>query len=178
MIRSLVALGLALTFGCTLMKAQDVPAAKGPGSYLAVGATVSSYNTDYGKTQMEGATVYVDANIYNRIGLEAEGRRLRLNSDDGLQQSTYMVGPRFSRDFRFLRPYTKLLIGRGTFEFPFGYARGSYTATAIGAGLDLRFKHTPLVVRLVDVEYQRWPQFTFGALHPYGISSGLSVRVW
>jgi hypothetical protein len=175
--KALAILGLAVFFG-TMAKAQDIRAAIGPGTYIDVGATVSRYNTDYGQSNMIGGTVYVDANLYNRIGIEAEGRRLRLNSDDGLQQSTYMVGPRFSRDFHSLRPYVKALIGRGTFEFPFGYARGSYLATGFGGGLDWRVAHTPVVVRVIDYEYQIWPDFTFGQLHPYGISAGVSLQVW
>ncbi len=177
MIGKIAALGLALTFAA-LAGAQDIPAGIGPGTYVSAGATVSQYNTDYGKTQMRGGTVFVDANLYNRIGIEAEGRRLRLGSDDGLQQSTYLIGPRLSHDFHSLRPYTKLLIGRGTLEFPFGYARGSYLATAAGAGLDWRVAHTPVIVRVIDFEYQRWPNFTFGPMHPYGLSAGLSLQLY
>ena len=175
--RVIAVLGLAVIFSLAA-RAQDVRAGIGPGTYVSVGATVSRYNTDYGQTQMAGGTVFVDANLYNRIGIEAEGRRLRLNSDDGLQQSTYMVGPRISRDFHSLRPYSKLLVGRGVFEYPFGYARGSYLAVAAGAGLDWHVGHSPLVVRVIDFEYQRWPDFTFGTLHPYGISAGLSLQVF
>ena len=177
MIRALVVLGLAVIFG-TAANAQDIRAGIGPGTYVNLGATVSRYNTDYGKTEMSGGTVYADANLFNRIGIEAEGRRLRQGSNDGMQQSTYMVGPRFSRDFHSLRPYAKFLIGRGTFEFPFAYARGSYLATAVGGGLDWRVAHTPVVVRVIDFELQRWPDFTFGELHPYGISAGVSVQVF
>ncbi len=158
--------------------AQDIPAAKGPGSYVAVGGTVSGFNSDYGKRDLGGASLYVDANVYNRVGFEAEARTLRLNSDDGTRIATYLVGPRLSRDFRSLRIYTKIMAGRGTFDFPYNYARGEYFVVAGGFGVDWRVKHSPLILRVVDVEFQRWPQFTFGELQPYGISSGLSLRVF
>jgi len=167
---------LALTF-CAGAYAQDLPAAKGPGSYLALGGTVSAFNSDYGQRDLGGASLYVDANIYKRIGIEAEARTLRFHSDDGMRQTTYLAGPRLSRDFRSLRVYTKVMAGRGTFEFPYGYARGSYFATAAGMGVDWRVKHSRLLVRIVDFEYQRWPQFTFGDLKPYGFSTGLSLRI-
>ena len=170
-------LGLAVVVSVAA-RAQDIPAGLGPGTYVSVGATFSQYNTDYGKTEMRGGTVFADANLYNRIGIEAEGRRLRIGSNDGMQQSTYMAGPRVSRDFHSLRPYTKALVGRGVFEFPFGYARGSYLAMAAGAGLDWHVGHTPVIVRVIDFEYQRWPNFTFGQMHPYGFSSGFSCRVY
>jgi hypothetical protein len=33
-------------------------------------------------------------------------------------------------------------------------------------------------LRLIDGEYQYWPQFTFGPLSSYGISAGLRIRVF
>jgi len=176
-------LGLISVLACGVLAcgsalwAQDIPAGKGPGSYVAVGATFSDYNSDYGKRDLAGATVFVDANVYNRFGLEAEGRRLQFHSDDGTKLSTYLGGPRFSRDFRSFRPYTKFLAGRGEFDFPYGYAKGTYFMVAAGAGLDWRIGNR-LFVRVIDFEYQRWSQFTFGNLTPYGISTGLSFRVF
>ena len=53
----------------------------------------------------------------------------------------------------------------------------SYLVVTAGGGLD--FHWTPRVtVRAADFEYQDWPQFTFGDLHPYGVSSGISLRIW
>jgi hypothetical protein len=175
MIRLLVLLALTI---CAAAYAQDLPTAKGPGSYLALGGTVSAFNSDYGKTTLAGASGYVDANVYKRVGIEAEARTLRFHSDDGMLQTTYLAGPRLSQDFHSLRVYTKVMAGRGTFEFPYGYARGSYFATAAGAGLDWRLKRSRLIVRIIDFEYQRWPQFTFGDLKPYGFSTGLSLRIF
>jgi len=180
MMRRLVVAALALCAGALTgaASAQDIPSAKGPGSSLVLGGTVSSFQSDYGKTYLAGASGYVDANVFNRVGIEAEARTLRFNSNDGMRQTTYLAGPRLSKDFGSLRVYTKLMAGRGTFEFPYGYARGSYFVTAAGGGVDWRVKHTPLIVRVVDFEYQRWPQFTYGDLRPYGLSTGLSLRIF
>jgi len=168
MMRRLVVAALALCAGALTgaASAQDIPSAKGPGSSLVLGGTVSSFQSDYGKTYLAGASGYVEA------------RTLRFNSNDGMRQTTYLAGPRLSKDFGSLRVYTKLMAGRGTFEFPYGYARGSYFVTAAGGGVDWRVKHTPLIVRVVDFEYQRWPQFTYGDLRPYGLSTGLSLRIF
>jgi len=34
-----------------------------------------------------------------------------------------------------------------------------------------------LRLRLVDFEYQEWPGFAYGAIHPYGVSAGISYQV-
>lgn len=167
-----------IVLSCALpLFAQDIPAAKGPGSAITLGATLSGFHSDYGQRTLDGGTLYLDANLYRRIGVEAEARTLSLHSDDGLRQSTYLVGPRFSGTRRTLRPYTKLLAGRGTFQFPYGYAHGSYFVVAAGTGLDWHLNRS-VTFRVVDFEYQRWPQFTFGQLRPYGISTGLSLRLF
>jgi hypothetical protein len=174
MMRAVLVVLVLTTAAC----AQDVPAAKGPGSYVAVGGTLSAVNTDYGQRELFGGTLFVDANVYNRFGLEAEARKLTLHSDDGTKMTTYLAGPRLSRDFHSLRVYTKLMAGRGVFDFPYHYARGEYFVYAGGAGVDWRVKRSRLIVRIVDLEFERWPDFTFGQLRPFGVSSGLSLRVF
>ena len=49
---------------------------------------------------------------------------------------------------------------------------------APGGGLDYWMKNDRVSVRVVDFEYQIWPQFTFGTLHPYGVSAGISLHIW
>lgn len=177
-------LALASAFlGCVFfsgsgLKAQAIYAGKGPGTYITVGATASGYESDYGKTLLGGATIYADANLYRRIGVEAEGRFLRYRSPNDLRETMYLVGPKISSNARSIRPYGKFLVGRGEFNFPFNYATGSYFVMAPGAGLDWRVGHSRWMVRVVDFEYQLWPQFSYGALHPYGASSGISFRVF
>ncbi len=157
---------------------QAAPAGIGPGSYISIGATFSGYESDYGKRKVGGASLFLDANLYRRIGAEAEFRDLNLHTDEGVRERTYLAGPKISALAYGFRPYAKLLAGRGDFDFPFGYARGSYFVLAPGSGLDLQLRRSRFMVRVVDFEYQLWPQFTFGALHPYGLSSGVSLRLF
>ena len=158
-------------------KAQEIYAAKGPGSYVSVGATFSGFDSAYGQQHLGGATVFVDANLYRRFGVEAEARTLNLHTQESLRQSTYLLGPRFSSHGGLIRPYVALLAGRGTMRFPFDYAQGSYFVVQPGTGLDVQAGHSRVTVRVFDFEYQYWQGFTFGPMHPYGISSGISVRV-
>ena len=166
---------LALT---SSLEAQAVFAAIGPGGGVNLGATFSGFDSDYGKRILGGGTLYLDANLYRTLGVEVEARALMLRSDDGVRVVTYMAGPRVSTRARRMRAYGKLLAGRGEFTFPYHYAEGSYFAWAPGAGVDYRVGGSRLTLRLVDLEYQLWPGFSFGPLHPFGASTGLSFRVF
>ena len=42
--------------------------------------------------------------------------------------------------------------------------------------MDIALSHY-VTLRAIDFEYQHWPQFPFGSFSPYGISSGIRVRV-
>jgi hypothetical protein len=160
------------------LRAQAIYTADGPGTYVSVGVTASGFESDYGKRLLGGASVFIDANLYRRIGVEIEARQSRFHTDEDLRESTYLAGPKISTHGRTWRPYGKLLVGRGEFNFPFNYASGSYFVIAPGAGLDWRVRNSRWMVRLVDFEYQEWPQFSFGSIHPYGASAGISFRVF
>jgi hypothetical protein len=158
--------------------AQARYAADGPGTYIQVGGSGSIFHTAYGQNDLGGAAYFADAHLYRRIGVEAEARTLNFHESLGAHQTTYLVGPQFLIMPRTFRPYVKLLAGRGEFYFPYGYAKGSYFAVAAGAGVDWRLGRGRFTLRLIDVEVQDWPGFSFGAIHPYGIGSGIAVRVF
>jgi hypothetical protein len=156
-------------------RAQALPTASGPGAYVIVGGTFSDFQADYGRQAITGASVYVDSNLFWRYGLETEARRM-VYPDSGERQSTLLAGPRWSFRAKGLVPYAKVLVGGGRFDFPYGYGYGNYFVVAPGAGVDLRLGQR-IRVRLADFEYQAWPGFTFGSLHPYGVSAGISFQV-
>ncbi len=164
----------ALRVGAQATKAAGI----GPGPYTAVGFTGSLYKSDYGKLNLLGPTVFVDANIHRLVGLEAEARWLRWNGKTGVTQDTYMVGPRYSFKPVGWVPYVKMPVGMAHMRFPYGYATGNYFVMAPGGGVDWWLPGDTVRVRVVDFEYQIWPQFSFGTLKPYGVSAGISIRVW
>ena len=155
--------------------AQALPTASGPGAYVIVGGAFSDFQGDYGQTAITGASIYVDANLTWRFGIEGEVRRMDY-PDFGQRQSTILGGARWSFRRSGLVPYVKLLAGGGRFDFPFGYGTGDYFVVAPGAGVDLRLGQR-VRLRLVDFEYQDWPGFTFGSIHPYGMSVGISYQI-
>ena len=171
---------MAFVFGCMYtasVAAQAVPTATGPGSYVAIGGGVSAFQVDYGHQDLGGGFVYIDMKPQWRIGLEGEARFLRLHNFEQVTQSTYLGGLHVAllRPRR-LQPYVKVLAGVGEITLPFDYAHGSFFTYAPGAGLDIALNER-ITVRALDFEYQHWPQFTYGALSPYGFSTGISFRL-
>ena len=76
-----------------------------------------------------------------------------------------------------MRPYVKFLVGAGKITLPAGYAQGTFFTYAPGGGVDY-IAGDRLTIRVVDFEYQLWPGFSsYGELRPYGISSGISIRL-
>jgi hypothetical protein len=157
--------------------AQALPTATAPGAYISVGGTLSSFQSGYGKQVVDGAGVYVDINPIRATGIEAESRWMRQSKMSKIGESTYLVGPRVQFRKGPYTPYVKTIVGLGHFNYPYDSASGRYFVVAAGAGVDLMLGQD-LKIRLIDVEYQQWPQFTFGTINPYGVSFGLSYRVF
>ncbi len=149
-------------------------AAVGGEQQFATGAMASAMHINYGKRWLVGTGVYVDANLNVHLGLEGEARWLNHNEDAGTHTTTYLGGLRytFNSPHGRLRPYAKALVGVGEFYFPYQYAKGSYLVIEPGGGIDFRLSHR-IRVRLIDVEYQRWPFFSFGTMTAYGVSAGV-----
>jgi hypothetical protein len=157
--------------------AQNIPTAKGPGSYLAIGGELSAFQADYGQRVLGGGVLFADLNPTWRIGLEGEARYLRFNSFEELTETNYLVGPRVMLKPGPLRPYLKFLVGAGKITLPFHYAQGTFLSYAPGAGADY-LVNDRVTIRLIDFEYQVWPDFaSYGELHPYGLSAGISWRL-
>jgi len=161
---------------------QAAPAVIGPLETIAVGGSFSAYRVNYGDRLLLGAAIFVDASYNQHYAIEAEGRWLWLRQRDGVRDSTYLIGPRFplhgvGDERRRFRPYVKLLVGVAQFRYPYHYATGEYFVLAPGGGVDYRL-NPRIRVRLVDVEYQCWPQFTYGSLSSLGVSSGLRFRLF
>lgn len=158
-------------------RAQNIPTAIGPGSYVAVGGEVSAFQVDYGQRVLGGAVLFADVNPTWRIGFEAEARYLRFNQFEDVTESTYLAGPRVMLRPGPLRPYVKFLVGAGNIHLPFHYAQGTFLCYAPAAGVDY-IVNDRVTVRVLDFEYQLWPDFApYGELHPYGLSAGISFRL-
>jgi hypothetical protein len=173
-----LAITIALALTATKANAQASATATGPGSFVAVGIAASGFQQDYGHHFIGGEAAYLDANLYRRIGVEVEVRRLNFHTEEDVKENTILAGFKIATNPRRFRPYIKLLAGRGTLDFPFHYATGSYFVVAPSAGLDYHLRNSRFNIRVFDFQYQLWPQFSFGQLHPYGFTTGISFDLF
>ncbi len=176
-----VVLLAALASFPTGLLAQAAPAVR-TGAALTGGAYYSSFHSDYTPNRLGGAGIYVDWDVFGRIGVEGEARWLRFNQQLGSYEDNYLAGPRYSRRYGKFVPYVKFLMGAGELEFPSNFGHGGYFALAPGGGLDYRLtRHVTL--RVVDYEYQFWPSALGGGLPsngltPNGFSFGAGYRLF
>lgn len=166
---------LILLSGLRVAVGQALPTATAPGAYVSVGGTYSIFQSAYGQRVLGGAGIYVDINPWRQVGIEGEARWLRQNKLANTTETTYLIGPRIEIQRHRFSPYIKTLVGLGYFNFPYNYAKGKYFVIAPGAGVNYNLTYN-VKIRLIDVEYQEWPQFTFGNINPYGVSVGISYH--
>jgi hypothetical protein len=162
--------------------AQVVNAGDQGGVTLTAGATASGYQVQYGEQKLLGVAGVVDLDTRRRFGLEAEGRWLMFHETNQLHATTYLAGPRYHFSHGKFQYYAKGLVGLGQFNFPYNYAQGNYLVIAPGGGVDYRWKHR-ISLRLADVEYQIWPQFTYNGssyetMSSYGVSVGVLYHIF
>lgn len=174
--RALIGAAVILV-GANASLAQVVASAVGPGAYVALGTGVSGFQAVYGQRYLGGGLIYADVHPQWRVGLEGEARFLRFHTSEHVTETNYIGGPRVlvlrSHDVEL---YAKFLIGMGRITLPFDQAHGSFLAYVPGGGVDIALNHY-VTLRAIDFEYEHWPQFPFGSFSPYGISSGIRVRV-
>jgi len=157
--------------------AQVVFAGDEGGLTLTAGATASGYEVQYGEQKLLGIAAVVDVDTRRRFGLEAEGRWLMFHETNQLHATTWMAGPRYHFTRGKFQYYGKGLVGVGQFYFPYNLAQGNYLVIAPGGGVDYRWTRR-VSFRLADVEYQFWPQFTFGSMSSYGVSAGVLYHIF
>jgi hypothetical protein len=161
---------------------QAAPAVRSGLPALTAGGYYSNFYSDYNPVHLGGAGVYVDWNLFGRLGVEGEARWLRFNQLGGSYEDNYLVGPRYSRRFKNFTPYVKFLMGAGELEFNSNEGHGGYFAMVPGGGVDYRLTRK-VSIRLIDYEYQIWPTALGGGLpsnglNPHGFSFGAGYRIF
>jgi hypothetical protein len=122
--------------------------------------------------RLYGMGVYVDFKVNRWVVVEGEGQWLRFNQYLGINEDTYMVGPKVPiKNFKGLTPYGKVLVGVGGGSF----LNGHTSVLAYGGGLDYRLNRR-FTLRAFDFEYQQW--FVTPQLHPYGGSVGIGYKLF
>jgi hypothetical protein len=156
---------------------QVVPSGDSGGYNLTVGATATGYALQYGDRKLIGIAAIADLDTKRRIGFEGEAQWLVFHQTANVHTTTWLVGPRYHLTYGRFQPYAKGLIGFGQFNYPYNLGRDTDLVIAPGGGVDYRINRR-VRVRLADFEYQFWPQFHYGALSSYGVSSGIRIRIF
>ena len=161
---------------------------------LTIGAGISNYDSDWGKSRIDGSGLWIDyypermPRILSGLGAEVEAHDLSWGRGSDLpsnfRQDTAGGGAIYSwHHFRNARPYAKGLIEFGSFDwgpcsFCRNYVHDTRTVYAMGAGLDYHvFGH---IWARGDYEFQNWQNlpalgtgdptpngFTFGAMYDF-----------
>lgn len=166
----------------SLLHAQVRPAATRGNSFQA-GATFDLAQPDFGASTLSGFGVYLTDDFRPHWGMEAEFRLLLApNSEAGIYEKTYEIGPRYSLNYGRFKPYGKFMLGRGVFQFPPDpqhpasgpSANLAYNLFAGGVGTDFRLR--PSVNLRIDYEAQRWIGFPPAGLTPRVLSVGVAYH--
>jgi hypothetical protein len=174
----------ALLLGCLcggsiLAHAQSPESTIGGEQHLSVGGDINATYLGYGKRWLGGAGVSVDANMNHWLGVESEGNFTFYREAYNFHETTWLGGPRYQfnglgSSYRF-HPYAKFLVGVG--EFSLGaYGHDNCFVMAPGAGVDYRVNER-WRLRVVDFEYQDWPQFSFGPMQNFAITTGVRYNI-
>lgn len=153
--------------------AQAIPMAERTG-HIQVGAGFSFAIPDYSKTYIKGFTIYGDADLWKRLGIEADVHYISILTPTDIGQNTFLVGPRFSviRQGR-LNAYVKALGGVGRFVYQPGWNPNPHTDTfgvySLGGGIEYRASRH-LNIRAVDIEAQRWPSYGTPGFPAHGLT--------
>jgi hypothetical protein len=162
------------------LRGQVVPSAASSSLSVDAGGLGSVSQPDYAgegiaqtsPNRLYGAGAYVDAHFSRWVQLEGESRWLRFNEYLGINEDTYLIGPRIPiGTFKRFTPYGKVLVGMGSGSFLNGHS----FVIAYGGGLDYRLSKR-FSIRCADFEYQQW-QVT-PTLWPYGGSVGISYKIF
>jgi hypothetical protein len=133
-------------------------------------------NPDYAQKYIKALTFYGDFDFAHNIGIEAEIHYSVLTPTD-LSENSYLVGPRYTVHRKRVAVYAKALFGLGRFgtqegSFPV-IGSTSYLNYAFGGGLE--YMVTPKInIRPIDVEIQKWPDFTPHTLSPVVYTFGVA----
>ena len=166
---------LLTTGASTLLRAQASPTASRVGD-LQAGILITGTNLDYGTHDHMGYGAYATFDFKEHWGVELNIRQVSAGAaEENLAERTYQIGGRYVRTYGRFKPYVRLSVGRGVFNFPFNQANLAYNMYSAGGGVDVHIIDR-VNLRLIDYEYQRWGSFPPRGLQPNVISVGVAYH--
>ncbi len=165
------------------LHAQATPAAT-RGGMAQVGAGYTYSNEDeYPGKHLQGMSIYGTFDLNNHLGIEGDVHMASVfKSYFNYKETSYDAGLRWTEHYRKFSPYAKGLVGFGhstavnSRQIVGGSTPGSYFLFGLGGGLDYSLSDK-INVRVVDFEYQRWPNFPPHGLTPPLFTFGVAYRL-
>jgi hypothetical protein len=169
--------------------AQALPVATAQGR-LQVGFTFTYARPDfwvqpigdpqYSRQFILGVSVYSDYTLNDHLGVEGDFHCICLLTSLDRGELTYLVGPRVTYPYRNFGLYAKALIGFRNLDIQewqdnVGVSGGMGSAYVVGGGIDYA-KSRRIMLRVLDIEIQRWPTFGPHGINPIVLSTGFAYR--
>jgi hypothetical protein len=131
---------------------------------------------DYVNTNIQGVSFWGDYDFLKHVGVEASVHIGSIITPSDIDENSYMVGPRFMIRRHKFTGYAKFIFGRATITNTDYNLSSSYNAYAYGGGLEYRATRK-INVRVLDFEYQQWPNFEPNTLSPIAITVGAAYII-
>ena len=148
---------------------------------LQVGAGVSFGSSDFDSAalggtgeSLRGIDIYSTFDFKPHFGAEVNFRETKPSYGEDVYERTYEIGGRYVYPLSRLRPYGKVMYGRGVFNYPEGLANLAYNLYSLGAGADLRLLDS--VNLRFDYEHQHWFSFPLAPLEPNLATVGVAYH--
>jgi hypothetical protein len=168
---------LLAVLGCLALpaRAQSGPTASRVGDLqIGGGLSLGTSTYNFNKSKLTGGTAYTTFDQHDHWGFEANFRQASPSDDSTVYQRTFQIGPRlYTTDERF-KPYAKVLIGRGVYNFSGNDANIAYTLYTFGGGAD--YSLTRSFNLRIDYERQTWLGFPIQNLQPNLVTIGLALH--
>jgi hypothetical protein len=145
-------------------------------SRIEVGAGYMFLKPDYVETNIQGVAIWGDYDFFKFVGVEASVDLGTIITPSDINETSYQVGPRFLYHHRKFTGYGKILFGRATITNTENNLSSSYNMYSFGGGLEYKLRRR-INIRVVDFDYQQWPNFEPHTLSPVAITFGASYII-
>jgi len=122
---------------------------------LQLGAGYTNASSDYVPNRISGYSGYLTFDFSEHFGFEFDFHQAN-DPNSAVYERTYEWGGRYLRhyDHDRIRPYARVMYGRGVFNFPLNAANLAYNMMVGAGGVDIAV-HSRINVR-AEFEYQDW----------------------
>ncbi len=125
--------------------------------------------------RLRGFNLYSTFDFREHFGVEVNFRQTSPTYGQSVYERTYEVGGRYVYPIGLrLRPYGKVMYGRGVFNYPDNIANLAYNLVSYGGGLDYRLTRT--INLRGDFEHQQWFGFPLTPLEPNIVTIGVAYH--